>query len=269
MTDFICPVCKTGLSDNGKSYICENGHCFDKAKSGYVNLLLNSGSGRHGDDKLMVRARTEFLNAGYYAPLAEKLKEIAVSLCNERSVILDAGCGEAYYSAQIQEAVNCSLIGIDISKDALIAAAKRSKVLSLAVASTAAMPVEDKCADLVLNVFSPLFAEEFSRVLKDGGYLIRVVPLEKHLWELKARIYAEPYENDAPTLELEGFELIKTAELKYEICVEDSSLINDLFMMTPYYYKTGEADQKKLLSGEKLTTQIEFGILVYNKNTVS
>lgn len=269
MIGFICPVCKSGLSDNGKSYICENGHCFDKAKSGYVNLLLNSGSGRHGDDKLMVRARTEFLNAGYYALLAEKLKETVSSLCGKSSVIIDAGCGEAYYSAQIQEAVNCSLIGIDISKDALIAAAKRSKALSLAVASTASMPVQDKCADLVLNIFSPLFAEEFARVLKDVGYLVRVVPLEKHLWELKARIYEEPYENDKPDTELSGFELIENCELKYEICIEDSSLINDLFMMTPYYYKTGENDQKKLLSGEKLRTQIEFGILVYKKNTAS
>lgn len=268
MTDFICPVCKSKLFDKEKSYICKNGHCFDKAKSGYVNLRLNSGTGRHGDDKLMVRARTEFLNAGYYAPLAEKLKETVSALCGDGSVIIDAGCGEAYYSAQIQQAVYCRLIGIDISKDALIAASKRSKALSLAVASTAAMPVADKSADLVLNVFSPLFSDEFSRVLKNGGYLIRVVPLEKHLWELKARIYDNPYENDSLTTELDGFELIKCDELKYEIDIEDRKLINYLFMMTPYYYKTGEEDQKKLLSGEKLVTQIEFGILVYKKKTL-
>ena len=266
MTDFICPVCGKELTDSQKSFVCRNGHCFDKAKSGYVNLLMNSGSGRHGDDKLMVRARTEFLDAGYYSPLAEKLVEISSGLCREDSVIVDAGCGEAYYSAQIQEATGSRLIGIDISKDALIAAAKRSKAMSLAVASTASMPVADECADMVLNVFSPLFAEEFHRVLKVGGHLIRVVPLEKHLWELKARIYEKPYENDAPALELEGFELVRKDELKYVISIEDNTLIRDLFMMTPYYYKTGEADQKKLLSGESLTTQIEFGILVYKKN---
>lgn len=265
MTDFICPVCGEKLNNNAKSYICPKGHCFDRAKSGYVNLLMSKGAGRHGDDKLMVRARTEFLNAGYYEPLAQKLFSTAERLVTEPSVIVDAGCGEGYYSAKIEQVSGSRVIGIDISKEALIAAGKRSKSMALAVASTSAMPIPDESADIVLNVFSPLFTDEFLRVLKSGGHLIRVVPMEKHLWELKALVYEKPYENDSVELELEGLVLESEEELKYEISLDSGEMIQNLFMMTPYYYKTGEADQKKLLSAEMLKTEIEFCIAVYRK----
>ena len=68
MISFICPVCKNELSEEEKLYRCENGHCFDKSKFGYVNLLQSqkSSAKRHGDDRLMVRARRDFLDSGYY-----------------------------------------------------------------------------------------------------------------------------------------------------------------------------------------------------------
>ena len=267
MTDFICPVCRKELESNGISYICSEGHCFDIAKKGYVNLLMSNSAGRHGDDKLMVRARTEFLNAGYYAPLADRLVSIAKGLVSGPAVIIDAGCGEGYYSAAIEQAGIGRVTGIDISREALIAAARRGKGMALAVASTADMPVPDECADIVLNVFSPLFEDEFCRVLKDGGHLIRVVPMEKHLWEIKALVYDKPYENDAVELELNGFALESTDELRYDISLESGEMIRNLFMMTPYYYKTGENDQKKLQSADKLKTAVEFCVAVYRKKS--
>lgn len=265
MTDFICPVCGEELNISGKSYICPKGHCFDIAKSGYVNLLMSNAAGRHGDDRLMVRARTEFLNEGFYEPLADKLVSTVKKLAVGVPVIVDAGCGEGYYSAKIEQATGGRLIGVDISREALIAASKRSRSMALAVASTAAMPVADEGADIVLNIFSPLFADEFRRALKSGGHLIRVVPMEKHLWELKKLVYDKPYENEKPELQLEGFALESVEELKYEISLSGGGMIQKLFMMTPYYYKTGEADQKKLESADRLKTSLEFCIAVYRK----
>lgn len=37
---FACPVCGGPLSRNGGSFACPKGHSFDRAKSGYINLLL-------------------------------------------------------------------------------------------------------------------------------------------------------------------------------------------------------------------------------------
>ena len=56
MPGLICPVCSKPLFDCGASYKCPGGHCFDKARKGYVNLNLASGarSKRHGDDTVMV-----------------------------------------------------------------------------------------------------------------------------------------------------------------------------------------------------------------------
>lgn len=85
MSIFICPVCGEKLDRSGKSYICPNRHTFDMAKSGYVNLLPTNNSGSvHGDNKLMLRARREFLEKAiisrFVMLLAKWLANIAVKI---------------------------------------------------------------------------------------------------------------------------------------------------------------------------------------------
>ena len=271
MPELICPVCAQPLTLQDKSYRCEKGHCFDRAKSGYVNLLPPSPGGkRHGDDKLMVKARTDFLNKGYYDPLAREIARQTADCEGEHLHIVDAGCGEGKYTADVlnylvQQGKTADVAGIDISKEALICAAKRSKAITLCAASTAHMPLADGCADVVLNIFSPLMGEEFARVLKPGGRLICAVPLERHLWELKALIYDTPYENPAPDVDVKGFTVIGRQDLRYEIELRGEDILS-LFKMTPYYYKTSAADQKKAEAAEYLKTTVEFGVLVYEKS---
>lgn len=271
MPELMCPVCGQILRLEGRTYRCEKGHCYDCAKSGYVNLLPPAPGGkRHGDDKLMVKARTDFLDKGYYDPLAAAVARCAADCKGDHLHIVDAGCGEGKYTVDVLSHLTAcgktaDIVGIDISKEALICAARRSKAVKLCVASTAHMPLADGCADVVLNIFSPMMGEEFARVLKPDGRLICVVPLERHLWELKQLIYDTPYENPAPTGALDGFTLVERKDLRYEIelnCKED---IVSLFRMTPYYYKTGAADQKKAECAEYLKTTIEFGVFVYQK----
>ena len=272
MPELMCPVCGQPLLLEGKTYRCETGHCFDCAKSGYVNLLPPAPGGkRHGDDKLMVKARTDFLDKGYYDPLAAAVARCAADCKGDHLHIVDAGCGEGKYTVDVlnhlaEHGKTADIVGIDISKEALICAARRSKALKLCVASTAHMPLADGCADVVLNIFSPFMGEEFARVLKPDGCLICVVPLERHLWELKQLIYETPYENPAPTVELNGFTLAQRQDLRYEIELTCNEDIINLFKMTPYYYKTGAADQKKAEAAMYLKTTIEFGVLVYRKS---
>lgn len=272
MPQLICPVCRLPLTPEGKTYRCEKNHCFDCAKSGYVNLLPPAPGGkRHGDDKLMVKARTDFLDKGYYDPLAREIARQTAACEGDHLHIVDAGCGEGKYTVDVlnhlrEQGRTADVVGIDISKEALICAARRSKELKLCVASTAHMPLANECADVVLNVFSPMMAEEFARVLKPEGRLICAVPLEKHLWELKALIYDTPYENPAPSVELPGFTLIGRQDLRYEIELNSGEDIANLFKMTPYYYKTGAADQQKAEQARYLKTAVEFGVLVYRKN---
>lgn len=272
MINFICPVCKEKLAEEERLYRCENGHCFDKSKFGYVNLLQSqkSSAKRHGDDRLMVRARRDFLDAGCYGFLREALCEICKKYLPDGGDILDAGCGECYYSSGLKQyyaekAKELFVAGVDISKDALEYASKRKSGIPLAVASLFDLPFADESFDAVLNIFSPEADDEFYRVLKTGGYLIRVIPLEKHLLGLKAAIYDKPYLNDVPDTELKGFMCVKTNQLKARFRLDSNELIQNLFKMTPYYYKTGIEDQQKINALDFLETQAEFEIRVYRK----
>lgn len=265
MSCFLCPNCGNPLEKNEHTYICQKGHSFDIAKSGYVNLMLNVGQGRHGDDKAMVHARTDFLNGGYYRPLANAIMEILKQ--ENPKTILDAGCGEGYYTRLFSDCLpEAKVVGLDISKDALAVAAKKCKNCEFAVASTSSMPIQSKTMDCVLTIFSPFFPEEFCRVLRTGGYFIRVIPLEYHLHELRELVYDHPYDNTVPDLGIDGFTLIDNKKVEYSISIDGKENIRNLFTMTPYYYKTGREDQEKLESVSSLTTTVSFGIVVYRKN---
>ncbi len=272
MIGFICPVCGGELNNDGKSFLCPLGHCFDKSKFGYINLLMSSKSSakRHGDDRLMVRARRDFLDKGYYSFLLDNICRICEEIVSDGSVILDAGCGECYYSSNIRKYLeSCGIyahfFGIDISKDALEFAFKRKSGVSTAVGSVFSLPFSDSSVDVLLNLFSPEAFGEFHRVLKKDGVLIRVIPLERHLFGLKQNVYDNPYLNEYIPTEIDGFILEDEIISKSIIELSSNEDIMNLFRMTPYYYKTGINDQKKLENIDHIITEAEFGIRIYRK----
>ena len=268
---FICPVCRTGLFKTEKTYICQNGHSFDIAKKGYVNLLMSGNGGQHGDDKTMFSARADFLNRGFYDKLSEEICKCVNEHCQGGGIVLDAGCGECKYNADIYESLERedkknTVIGVDISKEALGFAKRRTNKLNLAVASCADIPVEAESADVLVNIFAPFMPEEFKRVIKRDGMIIRVYPLAKHLWELKELIYDVPYENPETDMEEEGLTLVEKLDVKYDMEFKTNEDIMSLFKMTPYFYRTSEEDKKKLEEVKSLTCRAEFGIAIYKKN---
>ena len=267
MSCFICPVCKDDLHSEGKTYSCENNHIFDISKDGYVNLLMSQKSSlkRHGDDKLMVRSRRDFLNNGYYKRLCDALCDCIKDNVKDGSVVVDVGCGEGYYTEAIRNNFNGRLFGIDISKDALRFASKSIKNAEFSVASAFSLPFKNESADCLVNIFAPSAYDDFHRVLKNDGCLIKIVPLEDHLWELKCTLYDEPYKNKPEKKNDELFELVSFDEIKYTLNITDKDDILNLFRMTPYYYKTGKAEAERLLKLEKLETTVHFGLEIYKK----
>lgn len=267
MSDFICPVCKSGLSLVERAYKCSNNHCFDVSKDGYVNLLMSQQSSlkRHGDDKLMVKARRDFLEKGFYSELRQALCQALKENLPENAMLIDVGCGEGYYTSEISKNEGFEIFGIDISKDALKYASKSIKSSQFAVASAFSLPFDNESADCVLSVFAPSAYEEFYRVMKNDGKLIKAIPLEEHLWDLKCALYKEPYKNKPEKRNDELFELVSQKEIKYKINLTEKADIENLFKMTPYYYKTGREDAQRLLSLENLETTVHFAIEIYEK----
>ena len=257
------------MQKENKIYRCENNHCFDEAKQGYVNLLQSQKSSkkRHGDDTLMVKARADYLEKGYYSCLLDGITEMLSRYLKPEMAVADLGCGEGWYTAQIssflkENGTGAEICGIDISKHALIYAAKRCPDLHLAVASTADLPLHDNSCDAVISVFAPCSESGIRRVLKKDGVWIKAVPLERHLMGLKSVIYDKPYENVVNRAAPDGFVTENYKEIKKEITILGEDIQN-LFRMTPYYYKTGIEDQKKINEMQLLCTEIEFGIYAY------
>ena len=271
---FSCTVCKNPLTPCGNTLKCCSNHCFDIAKEGYVNLDSNTrGSSKNsGDDKQMVLSRTKFLEGGYYAPLKDAL---CLAIKNEvqkitSPVLLDAGCGEGYYTHEISDALsetNTHIIGVDLSKNAVKHAARKCKNnASFAVCSVYHLPLPNECCDVVLNCFSPMASEEYLRVMKKGGLLVYVVPGENHLWELKSFLYDKPYKNPVKTEVYEGFTHIgaKNVSTRFTLCDNESILC--LFNMTPYTWKTPKDSVTRLETLDNLDVCAEFTIHFYRKD---
>ncbi len=264
-----CPVCHKDmfLSADGKSALCRGArcHCFDFSKDGYLSFPGKSG----GDSRSAVDARRSFLGKGYYAPCAEAIASSVRKYTSNDACVVDAGCGEGYYTSILSQNAGC-VLGFDLSKPACSAAAKSAKRqgrkdLLYGVASVFELPLKDSAADAVVNIFAPCAEDEYIRILRGGGYLFVVGAGRAHLMGLKRAIYEDVYENgeraDLP-LTMEHVERIVH---RHEITVEGRDDIEALFSMTPYYWRTSEADREKLRSIDSLTTEIEFEINIYRK----
>ena len=273
MEVFRCPLCRTKLLKNERALKCEHGHSFDISAEGYVHLLPANkmNSKVPGDSKEMAASRSAFLDKGYYEPLLKELERTVLELSeNEEPAMLDCGCGEGYYTANIAKELKnrfpkAKIAGFDISRPSVRRAAKRTKEVDFAVASVFDIPVSDKSFDILLNVFSPLSIDEYKRVLKDGGYYVYVVPAARHLWQLKAAIYDTPYENREEDIPYEGFEHVETRKVRYETLIKTKEDIFALFQMTPYYWKTSAKGAEKLSAYESLLTEVAFDIHIYKK----
>lgn len=269
---FRCPLCGGPLTGAPGGLRCPGRHSFDRAREGYVHLLpANQKHSRApGDDKGMAAARRAFLDRGWYAPLREALCRLAVDCTGPAPVVLDAGCGEGYYTAGVREALISAgktpvTAGVDISKFSLQKAARRCPDISFAVASVYRLPAADRSVDLLLNVFSPLAIDEFRRVLRPGGTYLYVVPAARHLWELKQVLYDRPYLNEERETPYEGFAYERIVPVDAEITLSNQADIQNLFCMTPYYWKTPRSGAERLLALESLEATISFRVHIFRK----
>ena len=261
MSILICPICGNALHEENGSFLCSERHSFDLSKEGYLNLLpVNRHKSRHpGDAPELCRARRAFLAAGYYAPLRTF---IADRLCGR--IVLDACCGEGYYTSASSER-QFETYGFDIAKDMIRLAAKQDKRTQYFVAGLHQIPVRTESTDTLMHLFAPFHDAEFTRVLQKGGTLLSVLPGEQHLMGLKKVLYEVPYPN-AEKLPGCSLPLIRKERLRYDICLQNTEDILNLYGMTPYSYKTSRSAAETLASLPKLETTADFLVLTYRKS---
>jgi 23S rRNA (guanine745-N1)-methyltransferase len=254
-----------------KRAVCAKGHSFDRGKEGYWNLLLNSASHNHGDDKAMLRSRRLFLDGGHYAPLLSLLCQKGEEYFSRGSVLVDAGCGEGYYTNGIfsflsQRGKEPLAYAFDISKEAVKMTAKRCGGQGcFFVASSFHIPMADASVDGVFSLFSPYTESEFLRILKPEGLLIRAYPEREHLFSLKAAVYEDPCYNEKAAEIGEGFSVVEQCVVRKNLHLGSPEEIRALFDMTPYARKTSPQDREKLESLGELHTQMEIGVQILKK----
>jgi len=266
-----CPVCKGPLSFDAKVATCHQSHHFDRAKQGYYNLLLSNRkqSSNPGDSKEMIKARSAFLAQDYFLPLAESLSNHLNDLKGPVN-ILDCGCGDGYYSHHLMNALTShepggSVSSIDISKDALRLAAKQYPGVRYAVASNFDLPVMDRQATLIIQVFAPADASEIARVMSDTGELWVVSPGPQHLWELRRSLYRTPTPHPMPK-SVPGFEQITQDQLQYSFELSNNETICNLLKMTPYFWQAPLRGRESVQGLSELSLTADFIITRYKKS---
>ncbi|MGI8794442.1 MAG: putative RNA methyltransferase [Acidimicrobiales bacterium] len=267
-----CPVGGGELvrTPDGRAWACSDGHVFDMAKEGYINLLVSHQRRSHspGDSQEMVRRRRSFLDQGHYQRLSTAVSDAMEALLPSRPGsdpirLLDVGCGEGYYSADWSSRFGARVAGVDIAKPAVRAASKRHGEPGLreyAVASAFDLPLPDGWAHGLASVFSPIDTPSFDRVLGPGGVLVTATPGPRQLWQLKANLFAEPEEHPLePPLPDPDW----TVRLQYEIEVEGPGAAGDLLGMTPYVWYVSPEISGAVEAMTSLTTEADFIVAGY------
>ncbi len=273
-TDFlICPICSLPLEKQGRSYLCTSTaskkHCFDIASSGYSDLSYRSGGS--GDSKDAVNDRSLFLDSGYYLPLSNAINRICSQFANDDFFLIDAGCGEGYYSEHIAaEFGSAYVFGADLSKHAVHRASVRRNIRGgknsfYAVSSVFSLPIRNESADFVLSMFAPVAENEVLRVLKNHGYLIIGAAGVRHLYDLKHAIYEEVRLNDERADLPKDMLFIEKTNVKYRITLDHPDDIMRLFGMTPYKFRTSEMSFELLKALKRLDVEIDVDFYIYKK----
>ena len=238
---FSCPFCQQALFLSENSLKCKNKHSFDLAKFGYVNLAPQVKQSKDYD-KSNFQNRQLILEAGFYQPILKKLLEILSSL-PQHGNLLDIGCGEGYYARNLQAQLpDKHIYAFDLSKESIQLAAKSDHSLTVNwfVGDLAHIPIQDASMNVILDIFSPANYQEFQRVLRKNGLLIKVIPSSQHLQEIRS-IVAEQLTNTNYSNHkiIEHFEEAFTITNSYDVATTFSLRENEkaaLLHMTPLLF---------------------------------
>ena len=259
-TAFACPICQENLTLVESSLKCDHRHSFDLAKFGYVNLAPQIKQSANYD-KENFQNRQQILEAGFYQAILEGISDILATKSSAKTV-LDIGCGEGFYSRKLQEAhPDKTFYAFDISKDSVQIAAKSETnwAVNWFVGDLARLPIKDASMDLLLDIFSPANYGEFRRVLSKDGILIKAIPTENHLKEIRQMVQNQLTKKDysnQDTKEHFSIQSIQTASLTKSITAEQRQA---LLSMTPLLF---HVDQSKIDWSQLTEITIEAEILV-------
>ena len=248
-----CPIDGLPLVKSDTGFKCEKNHSFDLARNGYINLLpVHYKATRDpGDSKDMIAARRNVLNAGIYQPLANAVSQCVnehiLDTSDPTKVVTDAGCGDGYYTALMQRQLATlqlpqppAVLGVDISKWAIISAAKQYKNLDWAVATNKHLPLTNGSITLITSLFGFECWQPWAQLQTQGQLVVVVDAGREHLLQIREHIYNEVRIHAIPDnaeAMAAGYELVQQRDVNFENVVESSQMLHDIIAMTPHAHR--------------------------------
>ncbi|MBB3130200.1 23S rRNA (guanine745-N1)-methyltransferase [Paenibacillus rhizosphaerae] len=298
---FRCPICSGPLKMDGlRSMICGSRHCFDLSKDGYVNLIPHAVRSKYNKD--LFTSRRETSRHGLFDPLIDAIRDKIEVMVPSRSGelrILDAGCGEGSHltailsALQRPDAPDILGIGVDIAKEGIRLAAKSGAPAIWCAADLAGSPFAGRQFDVILNILSPANYQEFQRLLRHDGLVIKVIPGSRYLQEIRALFHgktanrpsteggrtidwptpANGHPIDRPsspagrTAELFGqkFACVDIQHVAYDMLVAGEAL-EHLLRMTPLSWGVPEAAIRKAAGQGPLRVTFDYDVLCGRMN---
>ena len=267
-----CIHCQEILTLTGKHLACPNGHQFDMNKQGYFFLAHKSMSNRY-DQALFTSRRLIITQSPLYRKLHQRLIELLSENTQGPLTILDAGSGEGSHLQQLKPhlPLNAQLIGIDLAKAGIHLASDYNGHMLSVVADLTQLPFTNQQFDTILSILSPANYEEFNRVLKAKGNIIKIVPNTGYLTEIRSELAKLGY------LEDESYDntvIVKTfmkhyPEARIENIQETVNLTNEqmqaLIAMTPLTWRLSDEQRVELKANLEDKMTLDVTLLIYQK----
>lgn len=281
-----CPLCHSHMLLRASStLVCkQNHHSFDIARQGYVNVLTRAVKSQYS--KKLFLARSDLLvNSDFFGPLTSALIdviEVNMSpqiIANHPFIILDSGCGEGSHLTAVCEFLKKKTeqeilgVGIDLSKEGIMLASRKSDREMWLVADLANVPFMDQQVHVILNILSPANYAEFHRLLRDDGLVIKVVPRPKYLQELRQYFYAKDKQNPYSNVETvthfkRHFSYVKQVSIQYTRIIEQDDL-KSLVNMTPLLWTSSSDQVTKFLERESQEITIDLELLIGSMRSIA
>ena len=248
---FRCPYCYEAMvSAENRSVVCEKGHRFNISKKGTLHLMKQNANTDY--DATLFQHRYELAQSGFFEPLLEEL--LPYLSAGEEKFIVDIGCGEGSHVSWLSKFVQAPLCGMDIAKEGIHQASVHFGNQALFfLGDLANLPFADESCGTLLNILTPSNYQEFMRVLAPGGTLVKVIPGNDYLAELRQQLYRSNPEkqtySNADILERVRSECpqVTFEEVRYTVNLTDA-IYRHLLEMTPLYW--GATPEDKAYSNE-------------------
>ena len=202
-----CPQCGTPLTLlENRSLVCERRHCFDLSAKGYVNLAPGHDQAADKYDAALFESRARIFADGFYTHVAQAIVTAIADALPSHSIgaklpptplMVDVGCGEGYYARELaRHNPQSTVVGVDLSRDAIQAAARQAPALGWLVADLTRLPFADHSVQVLLDVLTPADYREFARVLAPAGLLVKVIPADDYLIEIRRAVAGQLHNAD-------------------------------------------------------------------------